>query len=234
MLEFKSDFIHPVRHTIEIVVDNARTHTAQLVNINDFRLHPNGHCPCKTLEFMDKNENVQTINCYDEAGISKGLKKIAVELGYELPEKIKIEDLRKLLIQHPAFCPVKKLTKLAEKYGVKILFCPKFHCELNLIEGLWCNQKSFIRKRTDRTFLRLNILLTESRDHFESIGLIQKLIRRFWNCLFAYKNGSTYKKIMITYFSGKCKGQNTSHTKISNSQLEDIQLKLKFLIKIKY
>ena len=90
MLEFKSDFIHPVRHTIEIVVDNARTHTAQLVNINDFRLHPNGHCPCKTLEFMDKNENVQTINCYDEAGISKGLKKIAVELGYELPEKIKI------------------------------------------------------------------------------------------------------------------------------------------------
>ena len=52
MLEFKSEFIHPVRHTIEIVVDNARTHTAQLVNINDFRLHPNGHCPCKTLEFM--------------------------------------------------------------------------------------------------------------------------------------------------------------------------------------
>ena len=57
-------------------------------------------------------ENVQTINCYDEAGISKGLKKIAVELGYELPEKIKIEDLRKLLVQHPGFCPVKKLTKL--------------------------------------------------------------------------------------------------------------------------
>jgi hypothetical protein len=39
------------------------------------------------LEFIDKNESFQTINCYDEAGISKGLKNITVELGYELSEK---------------------------------------------------------------------------------------------------------------------------------------------------
>ena len=39
---------------------------------------------------------------------------------------------------------------------------------------------------------------------------------------------------MIMYFSGKCKGKNTSHTKISNSQSKNIQKKLNFLIKIKY
>ena len=29
MLQFKNDFNSPVKHQIEIVVDNARTHTAQ-------------------------------------------------------------------------------------------------------------------------------------------------------------------------------------------------------------
>ena len=37
MLEFKKDFNHPVKHDIEIVVDNSRTHTKMEVNINDFR-----------------------------------------------------------------------------------------------------------------------------------------------------------------------------------------------------
>ena len=38
MLEFKTVFNYPVKHDIEIVVDNARTHTAEVVNINEFRL----------------------------------------------------------------------------------------------------------------------------------------------------------------------------------------------------
>ncbi len=146
MLEIKKEYYFPVKHTIEIFVDNARTHTAQLVNINDFRLNPNGNCPLEILTFIDDNENIQTINCYEGNGVSKGLKKIAFELGYDLPAKIKIEELKKILIQHPAFSPIKKFIKLAEEYGVKIIYCPKFHCELNPTEGLWCNQKNYIRK----------------------------------------------------------------------------------------
>jgi hypothetical protein len=80
-----------------------------------------------------------TIDCFDENGESKGLKIIAIKLGYSLPEKIRIDEIRKKLIERPAFLPTKKLTKLEEKYGVKIMFCPKFHCELNPTEGLWCN-----------------------------------------------------------------------------------------------
>ena len=78
MLEFKKEYHFPVKHTIEIIVDNARTHTAQLVNINDFRLNPNGNCPLEILTFIDDN------------GVPKGLKKIAFEFGYDLPAKIKI------------------------------------------------------------------------------------------------------------------------------------------------
>jgi transposase len=77
-----------------------------------------------------------------------------------------LKELRELLIGHPAFSPTKKLSSLAEKYGIKIIFRPKYHCELNPIEGEWCNQKAFIRKRTNQTFLRLITLLNESRSHF--------------------------------------------------------------------
>jgi len=44
------------------------------------------------------------------------LKKIAVELGYDLPDKLKVDKIRAILIEHPAFCPTIKLNKLAEKY----------------------------------------------------------------------------------------------------------------------
>ena len=91
--------------------------------------------------------------------MSKGLKKITVEFGYDSPDKLKVDEIRALLIEHPALCPTIKLNKLAEKYGVKIIFCPKFHCESNPTEGLWCNQKQYVRKRTDQTFVRLHKLL---------------------------------------------------------------------------
>ena len=219
MIEFKTEFNYPVKHDIEIVVDNARTHTAEVVNINEFRLHPNGHCPVNNLNFIDLNGNNQTVECYDDKGVSKGLKKIAVELGYDLPDKIKVQEIREILVNHPAFSPAKKLTRLAEKYGVKIIYCPKFHCELNPIEGLWCNQKHFIRKHTDQTFNKLQILLIESRSHFIEKDLGKKLLQRFWNCLIGYKNGLSYTQIMMNYFSGKSKGKNITHTKISNTQL---------------
>ena len=85
MLEFKIAFTKPVKHDIEIVVDNARTHTALVVNINEFRLHPGGNCPVETLSFSDSTGTIQTINCFDDAGKSKGLKQIAIELVFDLP-----------------------------------------------------------------------------------------------------------------------------------------------------
>jgi hypothetical protein len=108
---------------------------------------------------------------------------------------------------------------LAEKYGVKIMFCPKFHCELNPTEGLWCNQKQYIRKRTDQTFIGLHKLLVDSRVHFLERQICLKLLLRFWNFIIGYRDGATYFAIISQYFSGKSTGKNKAHTKISNSQL---------------
>ena len=35
---------------------------------------------------------------------------------------------------------------------MNILYCPKYHCELNAIECLWRNQKAFVRSRTHQSF----------------------------------------------------------------------------------
>ena len=90
---------------------------------------------------------------------------------------------------------------------------------MNPTEGLWCNQKQYIRKRTDQTFIRLHKLLVDSRVHFSEKQMCQKLMPRFWNCIEAYEDCATYFTIMSKYFSGKSTGKNIAHTKISNSQL---------------
>ena len=67
-------------------------------------------------------------------GFSKGLKQIAIKLGYEPKEKIKLAEIKELLKDHLAFVAESKLEVLARNYGVKIIFNPKFHYELNPIE----------------------------------------------------------------------------------------------------
>jgi hypothetical protein len=37
MIEFKDEYHYPVRHDIEVLVDNATTHTAMTININHLR-----------------------------------------------------------------------------------------------------------------------------------------------------------------------------------------------------
>ncbi|CAF1621799.1 unnamed protein product, partial [Didymodactylos carnosus] len=67
------------------------------------------------------------------------------------------EDERKEAELSTAFQNVTKLEMLAVKYSIKIIYCPKYHCELNAVEGLWSNQKAYVRSRTDQTFDKINI-----------------------------------------------------------------------------
>jgi len=130
-----------------------------------------------------------------------------------------LKELKQILSRHPAFHSESNLEILAKKYGVKIVFLPKFHCELNPIEGLWCYLKQHIRARTNQKFPRMIELLTEARENYLSSELSKKLIRRFWRCLLAYNNGATYGQVLKAYFSGKSKENVAEHLKISNSLL---------------
>ena len=132
---------------------------------------------------------------------------------------MKLLELRTLLVDHPTFRNIFKLEGLAHKYNVKILFVPKFHCELNVIEGLWCYMKQFVRKTTDQTFPTMMRLIPESRENFIHKKIQSKLFGRFWRPLNAYNQGKSYGEVFMFFFSGLCKHEVTSYRRIGNSKL---------------
>lgn len=109
---------------IECVVDNARTHSAKSHSLLDFGKSLGTRCPIDKIEYTDAQGNKQILDCYFQngpnKGKSKGLMNLAKELKVNLPSKIKLEDLRALLSDHPAF---------------KIV---SFHTLLNLFKLLMC------------------------------------------------------------------------------------------------
>ena len=94
--------------------------------------------------------------------------------------------LLELIANHPGFEERTNLEILAEKYGIILLFWPKFHCELNPIESLWCFLKQYIRKRSDRTYEIMMKLLEEAKEEFNISNLNTKLWRRFWQAINMY------------------------------------------------
>ncbi|CAF1665546.1 unnamed protein product [Adineta ricciae] len=180
LLKFKIEYQN---HKIEILVDNARTHTAKPFSINDFGKGIDTRCEVSEIVYMDEMNNRKTIDCFFKSGPykgqSKGLLTIALELGFNVSPSTKLDEIKTLLLGHKAFQNISKLEQLALDYGFHVIFLPKFHCELNPIEGMWCHQKSFVRKYSDQTFPTLTRLIPESRQNFLEKKIFLKLFRRF-------------------------------------------------------
>ena len=114
---------------------------------------------------------------FDEDGVSKGLFNSCVELKL-IPENSNFKDfclekLREIISSHPAFDQRSNLEILAEKYGVILLFWPKFHCELNPFESVRCFIKQYIKRKTDRTFETMVHLIEEAKVEFKEGNLIR-------------------------------------------------------------
>jgi hypothetical protein len=103
-------------------------------------LRPGYPCPIDVLEWTDENNNKKQLDCFHKTGPlegkNKGLKYLAIELGFQIRNE-RVDEIREIVSKHPAFSVQSKLEILAKQYGVKIIFCPKFHCELNPIKGLF-------------------------------------------------------------------------------------------------
>jgi len=104
MLKFKKDYFN---HDIEVLVDNARTHTAKPFSINDFGKGIGTRCPVSSIEYLDDTNNMKLVDCFFSSGpnkgLSKGLLNIASELGVQLPNNCKLDELRSILSRHRAF-----------------------------------------------------------------------------------------------------------------------------------
>ena len=136
-----------------------------------------------------------------------------------MTRKTTLPELKTILEQHPAFQNVSKLEQMAATFGVKIVFAPKYHCECNPIEGLWCWMKNYVRTRSDQTFPKMLQLIDESRLSFCQEPIVLKLFRRFWKTLAAYNEGKSYEEVLTFYFSHLCKSEVQSHRKITNTKL---------------
>ena len=172
-------------------------------------------CPIEFLVWHDENNNELVLNCFDEEGESKGLFEICKELKLiplnSKSANVSLNELYEKAKTHPAFEMESNLAKLGDEYGVKVIFLPKFHCELSPIEGIWAFEKQYIRKRTDQTFPTLRRLLNESRNELHTHYLIPKLWRRFWRTLNDYKDGKNFIEILNDNFGANMKKDIKGH-----------------------
>lgn len=104
LLQFKRCFQN---HNIEIIVDNARTHSARAYSILDFGKGISTRCPVDHLRWLDDEGIEQSLSCFFQSGSnkgkSKGLLEIAKELLFTPSLGITLKELHHLLNQHPAF-----------------------------------------------------------------------------------------------------------------------------------
>ncbi|CAF1409850.1 unnamed protein product [Didymodactylos carnosus] len=103
MLEFKQEYKN---NQIEIIVDNARTHTAKAYSLHNFGKNIGTRCPVKQIEYIDENGAIKVIDCYFQRGEtkhkSKGLVELCKDLGIQLPDKAKLKEIHEILSTHRA------------------------------------------------------------------------------------------------------------------------------------
>lgn len=147
----------------------------------------------------------------------------------------KLDELREILKDHPAFPKDTKLQILAKRYNIKIIYLPKFHCEMSPIEGdihfkiaivvilykkmffigFWAWLKYYVRKHNTQQFSKFSDLIIEARTKLEKHILNVKLWRRFWRTMMEYNEGCDYKEVMQKYYGAKCESQIQEHRKIN-------------------
>ena len=84
-----------------------------------------------------------------------------------------------------------KVEELILNKGHQVLFIPKFQCEINPIEKVWCQAKKYTRANCNYTFAGLEKTITPALDSVD-VDLVRKYYHR------AYREGKqiTESKIL--------------------------------------
>ena len=138
-----------------------------------------------------------------------------------LSSNIKLEALKEVVIQHPAFKRTSVLADFVRKFNqenkmdVKILHVPKFHFELNPIEMYWAYLKCYFRKLNEQSTndsVVTNLIL-EAREKYAQSDVNGRLFSRFWRIVKSYSDGLSYADLMKMYFNSSIRRKSKMATK---------------------
>ncbi|KIL55567.1 hypothetical protein M378DRAFT_188659 [Amanita muscaria Koide BX008] len=133
---------------------------------------------------------------HERAGVFKGMAVILEERGYTNAHKLRAECksfkcappaldccCRRLLFNQPDFMNVNTILEAAcNARGFKVMFLPKFHCELNFIEQCWGYAKRLYRLNPESSredHLKRNALAALDAIPLESMRRFANRSRRF-------------------------------------------------------
>ena len=68
LIQFKEEYQH---HIIEILVDNARTHTTKQYSINDFGKRSGTRCPISIIEYIDEMNTPKKLSVFFNQDLKK-------------------------------------------------------------------------------------------------------------------------------------------------------------------
>lgn len=121
-------------------------------------------------------------------GKQKGMKTVLEERGINVKGLHK-EDMIKILQEMRDFKFQKtKVEELILNKDHRVLFIPKFHCEINPIEKVWCQAKKYTRANCDYTFVGLEKTIVPALNSI-NVDLIQKFFRKTREYHRAYREG---------------------------------------------
>ena len=81
-----------------------------------------------------------------------------------------------------------------ESRGHLCVFFPKFHCELNAIERVWCHAKKYSHAHANGTITKLRKIVPESLDTCHT-DLISKFFVTCRDYMKAYRDGCTCRDV---------------------------------------
>ncbi|CAB4416861.1 unnamed protein product [Rhizophagus irregularis] len=205
--------------------DNASSHATfspDALIAKNMNLNPGGKQPkIRRTYFGDENIQQDMIFPSDYhisnlRGQPKGLKQVLMERGLWPNEGLKLEEARKIMSQQPDFLAQKgRIKEVIVATGHKVIFYPKFHCELNYIKNFWGAAKKFSRSNCDYLWTGLQRTVPLA---LASVPLttIRRYARKAFRYMDVYRKGLTGK---AAEFAVK---KYHLHRRVSDSVLESV------------
>ena len=120
-------------------------------------------------------------------GLQKGLKRVLQERGVNVKKMLR-DDMIKVLEEMRDFKFQRtRVEELILSKGHRVMFIPKFHCEINPIERVWCRSKQYTRAHCDYTFPGLEQTIELALDSVD-VQLMRKYFRKVREYHRAYRN----------------------------------------------